>query len=309
MTEVATRGRADASANSGEPGALPNLIIIGARKCGTTSLHYYLDQHPDVAMSRTKELGLFTRVDWQEHIDWYRGQFDPAAPVRGEGTPAYTTSPLAAGVPERIHALVPEAKLLYSVGDPIQRIVAQWVQWYASEVDLAPESVNARMASEPLSEILRNYDDPRNSYVCPSRYATQLERYLEVFDRSQIMVVDQHDLRHRRRETMKEIFRFLEVDDAFESPAFSQELNTHSEKFRPQAGFSRLRRAALAAGLRHVPPRLRSPIGRPLRRAFSEKVERPTIDPEIRPRLDLLLKGEADRLRELTGKQFPHWSV
>jgi Sulfotransferase domain len=289
--------------------ALPNLIIIGARKCGTTSLHYYLDQHPEIAMSRTKELGLFTRSEWQEHVDWYRSQFDPGAPVRGEGTPAYTTYPLAQDVPDRIHALVPNAKLIYSVGDPIQRIVAQWVQWYANEVDLAPESVNARMASEPLSEILRDYDDPRNSYVCPSRYATQLERYLAVFDRSQIMVVDQHDLKHGRRETMREIFRFLEVDDAFESPAFSQELNTHNEKFRPQAGFSRLRRAALTAGVRHVPPRLRQPIAKPLRRAFSEKVERPTIHPEIAAGLELLLKDEADRLRELTGQPFPHWSV
>jgi sulfotransferase family protein len=306
---MSTQAPSRLPSTTNDAGALPNLIIIGARKCGTTSLHYYLDQHPEISMSRTKELGLFTRTEWQENVDWYRRQFDPDAPVRGEGTPAYTTYPLAEDVPERINALVPEAKLIYSVGDPVQRIVAQWVQWYATEVDLAPESVNARMASEPLSEILRNYDDPGNSYVCPSRYATQLERYLDVFDRSQIMVVDQFDLKHRRVETMKEIFRFLEVDDAFESPAFSQELNTHNEKFRPQAGFSRLRRAALSAGLRHVPPRLRRPIAKPLRRAFSEKVDRPTIHPEIMAGLELLLKDEADRLRELTGKSFPHWGV
>jgi hypothetical protein len=260
-------------------------------------------------MSRPKELRLFTRPDWRGHLDWYRGHFDAAAPVRGEGTPAYSTWPCSPHVAERIHSLVPDAKLLYTVGDPVKRIEAQWVQWYSSEVDLAPESVNARLAAEPLSKILRDYDDPANSYVAPSRYATQLERYLDLFDRSQIMVVDQHDLKHRREETMREIFRFLEVDDALKSPAFSQELNTHNEKFRPQASYSRLRRAALSAGLRHVPRLLRQPIASPLRRAFSEKVERPTIDPEIRAGLELLLKQEADRLRELTGKTFPHWSV
>src|SRR4051794_25988719 len=65
---------------------LPNLLVIGAAKCGTTSLHEYLALHPDIAMSAKKELNFFTRDDWRDAVDWYDAQF-PEAPVRGESSP------------------------------------------------------------------------------------------------------------------------------------------------------------------------------------------------------------------------------
>src|SRR5689334_1125972 len=110
---------------------LPNLIIIGAPKAATTSLHGYLKQHPEVGMSAAKELSYFWRDDWRERQAWYEAQFDfedPRVRVRGESTPFYAAYPFRKHVPERMHELVPDAKLVYVVRDPIDRLVSHWVQ-------------------------------------------------------------------------------------------------------------------------------------------------------------------------------------
>src|SRR4051812_36073420 len=112
---------------------LPTFLVIGAAKSGTTSLHSYLDLHPRVAMSEPKEPSFFNREDWEIRRDWYESLFDPAAEVRGESSTAYTRYPIVRGAPERIRALVPDAKLVYVVRDPIDRLVAHWVQSYATE--------------------------------------------------------------------------------------------------------------------------------------------------------------------------------
>ena len=89
---------------------LPNLIVIGAAKCGTTSLHEYLDAHPEIAMSREKELYFFIEEkNWNKGLAWYESNFDPHARVRGESSPGYTVFPLYQGVPERMAAIVPNA--------------------------------------------------------------------------------------------------------------------------------------------------------------------------------------------------------
>ncbi|HET9119805.1 MAG TPA: hypothetical protein VFN72_04675, partial [Solirubrobacterales bacterium] len=92
--------------------ALPNLIIIGGLKCGTTSIHHYLGLHPEINMSKPKELNFFVEeLNWDLGLDWYEGRFDSRFPVRGESSPHYTNMPYFEGVPERIHRHVPEAKL------------------------------------------------------------------------------------------------------------------------------------------------------------------------------------------------------
>ena len=80
-------------------GALPNLIVIGGLKCGTTSLHHYLNLHPQVAMSRPKELNFFVaELNWELGPEWYASHFDRDADLRGETSPHYTNLPRFTGV-------------------------------------------------------------------------------------------------------------------------------------------------------------------------------------------------------------------
>jgi len=114
---------------------LPNLLVIGAAKCGTTALHRYLGLHPDIFMSKSKELGFFcSSENWDERLRWYESQFG-AARVRGESSPSYTNCPRNKGVPERMASLVPDARLIYLVRDPVDRVISQyrfgrWVAGY-----------------------------------------------------------------------------------------------------------------------------------------------------------------------------------
>jgi hypothetical protein len=287
---------------------LPNLITIGAMKCGTTSLHRYLDQHPEISMSTQKEPGFFKEDDFLDRLDWYSSLFTEAL-VRGESSTGYTAYPLSPGVPERIHSLIPDVKLIYLVGDPLKRIVANWVESYYTQEDLHPQAIYAQKAGRPLLEGLQDWDDPYNYYVAKSRYATQLEQYLKVFPASQILVLDQSDLGERTTETLREVFAFAGVDDTFESEAFTSQHNVGVGRRRRLTTYSKIRRRAMALGLDRVPERFRRPIGQRIGRTLSRQVERPKLDTGTLPGLTELLREEANRLRELTGKQFAGWSV
>ncbi len=132
-------------------GALPTYLIIGAAKCGTTSLHHYLGEHPKIQVARRKELSFFVdeplpRGEGHRGVEWYRSWFSPDFAVRGEATPAYTSARFGV-TPERIRSVVPDVKLIVCVRDPVARAVSHYPQaredWYESraiEHALRPES-------------------------------------------------------------------------------------------------------------------------------------------------------------------------
>ncbi len=161
--------------------ALPTFFIIGTAKAGTTSLHHYLDLHPQIQMSAIKEPNFFAgaengtpypggRVD---RLEEYERLFDPSVEVRGEASPSYTNHPRRVGVPERIKALVPHAKLIYLVRDPIARTVSHY-----------QHSVAVGRERRSLEDALSDLSDPLLPWTSTSRYASQLELYLPHFPSS-----------------------------------------------------------------------------------------------------------------------------
>ena len=184
---------------------LPNLIVIGAQKCGTSGLHYYLSLHPEVSMSTPKELNFFiTERNYPRGLEWYSRHFDATARCRGEASPNYTAYPQHLGVPERIAAVVPDVRLVYIVRDPIERITAHFVHNFAK-----------RREKGDLRATLMH---PNTSYVTRSKYFMQLQRYLAHFDEEQILVLDQRDLRDDRMPTLRRLFEFAGVDPGFRHP-------------------------------------------------------------------------------------------
>jgi hypothetical protein len=185
VTEAATRVPQSAGEQALDPrGALPNLVVIGAQKCGTSGLHYILGTHPEISMSSPKELNFFIgERNWSRGVEWYREHFDPEAAVRGESSPNYTTYPHHLGIPERMHGVVPDAKLIFLVRDPLERIAAHWVHNYAK-----------RRERGELRETLLH---PNTTYVLRSKYHAQLRQFLNFYALSQVLVIDQADLRLR----------------------------------------------------------------------------------------------------------------
>ena len=201
-------------------------------------------------------------------------------------------------MPERVRELVPDAWMIYMVRDPVERLVAQWVEMYADHDE-----------HRLLSEALADYDKPSNKIVMPSRYAYQLDRWREHFPDDRILVLDQRDLLKSRSETLRRTFSFLGVDPDFDSEAFHRLHNERQSKHRAnRLGVWIYRRGWLARAQdssRFLPSAIRNR----LRRAVAEPVTTPALDPVLRGELEAYLREDTDRLRAYTGLPLEHWSV
>lgn len=197
---------------------LPNLIVIGAMKSGTTSLHYYLNLHPQIVMSKQKEPDFFIeQKNWRNGQAWYESHFTGEAEIHGESSANYTNFPRFSGVPERMYSLVPGVKLIYVIRDPVERIVSHYVHSYANGNE-----------NRPFAEAVLTPGE----YLNRSKYYMQLEQFLKFYPSSAVLIVAQEDLYGDRVNALKKIFGFLGVDDAFSSPEFSRVLYRSADKRR-----------------------------------------------------------------------------
>ena len=252
--------------------ALPNLVVIGAMKCGTSALHRYLGMHPEIAMSEPKELNFFfgpaldpdrapavergrsghsLTGNWHRGREWYERHFPAEAAVRGESSPGYT-SPSFPCAAQRMAAMIPDAKLVYLVRDPIDRAISQFRHHRA-------DGAETRALDEAVL-------DPDSQYMARGRYHERLLPFLRCFDRRQIAIAVREELLADRRATLRRVFVWLRVDEGF----WSRDLGRpwHASNGRPPRAGPGLRAA--------------------LREAFAE---------------------DADRLRDVAGRDFPGWSV
>jgi len=278
-------------------GTLPNLIVIGAAKCATTSLHYYLGLHPEISMSRTKELLFFVEEHgWRRGIDWYRSQFPRETKVRGESSPAYTQWPKHQGVPGRMRAVIPEARLIYLIRDPVERLLSDY-----------RHRLTRREDARSLLEALKR---PRKeeTYVAAGLYHEQIEQYLQHFPRSSLLVVAAEDLHRHRRRTLGRVFDFLGVEASFWSPRFRWTL--HRSDLRRRATPLGLRlKAPVRRLLRPLPFALRGPIERALLLGFSRPMAAPRLNADLRETACDLFRDDARALRQLTGEELAGWCV
>lgn len=287
---------------------LPNLLIIGAQKCGTTSLHRYLALHPEASMSEPKELDFFVSPDetlfpvgnWPRGMDWYRSHFPHETPIRGEASPNYTVYPFTQGVPERAASLVPDAKIVYMVRDPVDRIASQYLHRVG-------EGLERRSLDDALGDI--GSVEPAMGFVYRSMYFMQLERWVERFPKENVLVVAQEDLRRSRAATLARVFRFLGIADTFTDDRFSSLSNVSTEKRPPARAEAWLRRTRAGEAARALPAAMRRPPARMLRALAGRTPERPILSEARREQLRAMLQEDTDRLRAFTGQAFPTWSL
>jgi hypothetical protein len=230
---------------------LPDFIVVGAQKAGTTALYAYLRWHPGITGPSWKEVSFFDRHWWRGE-SWYRGQFPLRAGARlvGEASPSYLFHPLA---PERARSLVPAAKLIALVRNPVDRAYSQ----YQHEVALGrePLSFEDALAAEEertRGETDRLLADPRafsrawwdHTYAARGRYAEQLERWLAVYPREQLLVVSTEELGEKPAETYAAILAFLGAapHDLEEYP------RVFDREYEPMRADTRVRLAASFAG-------------------------------------------------------------
>lgn len=190
---------------------LPNLVIAGAQRAGTTTLHHLLASHPQVFFpQRPQEIHFFDHdAAYARGLDAYRRLFRGWRGERwvGQTSPLYLFEP---AVPARLHAALPEARIVVILRDPVARAYSHyWLEvrygWESESFERALELERARLA--------RGFAARRHhSYVARGRYAEQLARYLELYPRERLLVLLQEDLKRDGEAFVERCARFLELD-------------------------------------------------------------------------------------------------
>ena len=258
-------------------------IIIGAMKSGTTSLFRHLGSHPAVLPCRVKEPKFFSDdKKWAYGFDWYRSLWDLRDTdhrIALEASTEYTKHPAIPSPAGRIAEAPGDYRLLYILRNPLDRIESHHTHAYE------------RGWSEQQLE-----DGVVEHHVNVSRYAMQLDRYLEHFDREDVLLLDFDELERDPLMLMRRVCGFLEIDPAHPFPELDRAHNTLQEIRAPRSRWARLARRL---GLRRLrPPRFSAPVAR-----------RCELSPEQRAAVLDALGDDLRRLRDEHGFDVSRWGL
>lgn len=265
-------------------------MIVGAQKCATTTLFALLDAHPGMVGCRNKEPHFFSHSkDWRRELPRYHALFDqrPGA-LYFEASTTYTFHPLRNhAIWNDLYEYNPELRLIYLVRRPLDRIVSSYMHAYErGHTDLPM-----------LEELKRN-----PLHVQVTRYATQIEPYIERFGRDRVLVLDFDDLRTRRAEVLARVARHIGIDPA----GFPQRTDTH---LNASVGGGKVlykwdNPNLFWRGVRKVAPGVWARLTDNSARAFTSKPELPVA---VQQRLLHELAPEIDRMERILDRDLAHW--
>lgn len=284
-------------------GRLPDFILIGAAKCGTTTLHRWLGLHSHLFLCTPKEPQFFSDDDVHARgAGWYRRLFAGAADHQrcGEASTTYTRWPHTADAAPRIAALVPDARLVYIMRHPVERSYSHYAHWMRDGVTKTFEAA---------------LDEGPELVDC-SLYAEQLDRHRRHFPDDRILLLLLEDLRRDPRAVLRRIQRFLDVPEidllASDPPIANRRGNDH---YLRRCTTEPLRRLPGAAAVIDRVPKAwrragfdvlrRSPIGRVLARRH----RLPPMRPDTRAMLLDRFRETTDQIEHRLGRRLPAWRV
>lgn len=293
----------------------PEFFVIGAGRSGTTSLHQYLAQHPQIFVAAKNPAFFYAcdlvgspfehdpsslPADFVRSRDEYERRYAaaPSGAMRGDVSPVYLASTRVAG---RIARSLPSAKLIAILRDPVDRVYSRYVSRHRDGLESAPtfEALVEHELAEPLVR-----DDAHGSYLPGGMTSHFLQTYIDHFPREHVAIHLFEDFARSTSATMREVCRFLGVDDGF---AFdlSRIHNQGGGRIRNRS-MGRLWAASepLRRGLRpFLPKGLRDRAFRKVT-ADSEPVPMSTA---TRRRLREVYADDVARLAKLTGRDLSHW--
>jgi Sulfotransferase family len=299
--------------------ALPDFLIVGAPKAGSTALHTALAQHPGLYMSPVKEPKFFLSdgppparggpgdaQTYREHV-WrrpdYEALFDAAPPgtLRGESTPLYLHDPAAH---RRIHELIPRAKLIAVLRDPVERAHSNWTHLWSAGLEPVGDFVQA--CEEEPRRIEAGWASFWQ-YVGLGLYGEQLEHLYQVFPRDQVLIIRYLTLVDSPDETLDRICTFLGVEPGVISTVPRENVTAHPEATLRYRTLARTLRAAAAAG-RFLPGK----AGTSLKDSLEHRLQRsaPSRQPlswDEREQVLPKFSGDIRRLEQVTGDDFSFW--
>lgn len=274
---------------------LPNFLVIGAQRSGTSLVHRILQAHPEVFVPwRRKEIHYFDRY-FDRGVDWYEGYFPPPASASqyraiGEVTPDYLATP---EVPARIHTVLPDVRLVAILRNPVERAYS----WY----NLSRRNRDERRDFEAFLRA----DRTALSY---GLYHQHLRRYLEHFPRPRMLVLIYEELTRSPGEALAQLADFLDLSVGWPDPSelLEQRVNT-GEAPRLRRGFALARRAGavLTSHDLNWPVRVVKRLG--VRRWFGRGAASTPMSPETRAHLEVFFEDDIRELGALLEHDLQVW--
>ncbi len=295
------------------PTPLPNYIGIGAPKAGTTWLARCLSEHPEVFMAAVKEVEFWKLADASTRLDEYREHFKDAEGKKalGEYSVRYLTLP---GVPERLHAHLPEAKLIVALRNPVEQVTSNF--WH-----LHRQNFNQPASQPGPQSIAQALETHRDFLLDPARYATSLARFYALFPREQIHVILFERIQQDPEGVLKDLFRFLGVDPAFQPPSTREKGSAVRQGTSPRSALAaRLHKMTYGALVNWVYTPLKKALGtrraatlkerlriRPLMERLFMKKGYPAPTAAEMAALHAAFTGEITELERMTGLNLSSW--
>ncbi len=300
---------------------MPHFLVIGAAKAGTVSLYHYLQQHPQIYMSPVNETNFFALAGLDVNA-WFHGPHDREAVAQhcihtladyqalfaqarpdhcvGESSPLYLYSHTASA---QIKQHVPQVKLIAILRQPTLRAFSNFCHYRRAGLEPLPDFAQA-LAAEP-ERIARKWGPwPFWHYQQLGFYAEQLERYYQLFDRTQIFVCLHDDLQTNPTQLWSQLFTFLGVDTSF-TPDVSVKHNIGGEP-RSQALYALMTRPNALKQIFNALTPMRA--RRWLRdRIHNANVAQPLLDTAVRQQLNRTYQADILKLQRLIGRDLSHW--
>lgn len=284
----------------------PNLFIVGAPKCGTTSMYQYLKQHPQIYMADVKEPHYFSsdvmlpRVIRDE--DMYMSLFSSVQRefIVGEASASYLYSELAA---RKIKDFSPDAYIIIILRNPVDMIYSLHSQRVYSGIEEEADFETALLFEHDRRMGKRHIKDDFFRYLSIGQFSQQVRRYLDAFGNDKVRVIIFDDFVRDTEDIHQNVLNFLGVDPEF-MPSFSR-ANVNKE--------ARLR--ALSLVTHKLKPRkgatlhpIRSPLVKILKKINTRKIPRKSLDPNIRVQLQKEFAPDIVKLSEILGRDLNYWS-
>lgn len=286
----------------------PDFFIVGAPKCGTTAMNYYLGQHPEIFVPRMKEIHYFGSdlyVNRDMSLESYLSIFEEATDEKrvGETSVLYLSSKLA---PQEIKQFNPEAQIIVMLRNPVEKLYSDHSYAIYREREDVADVEAALHAEEERRKAVHGPRKPR--YRETLKYTEQLQRYVDVFGWESIHVIIYDDFAADTLGTYQRALEFLGVAWDFEPDLqiVNSNRRARSKSLRrllsnPPQSVRGLVRSIIPSTLRH------KVIGR-LEHFNSRYQTRSPMDPEVRKRLQKEFEPEVEQLGELLGRDLTHWS-
>lgn len=306
---------------------LPNFFILGAAKCGTTTLYAYLENMPDICMSRSKE-PFFFEAEFEKGLDFYRKKYFAhwkGEPVIGDARHRNLYLPY---VPHRIHQINPDAKLLVILRNPVDRALSHWHHRCYHKVETLPfeEAIQedfkriekglqynkseeiAKHAQAVLDPSIKGSEGLYRTFLDSGYYYEQIQRYLELFPMENLKVALLEDLSARPEEIINDLVTYLELNplrNRFSHIIFENAARLLVNKRSARYRMWKLAKSFQKRGL--LPARIWQGLKSRLEPKAKKDEDRPRMDAHMRSWLKNHYQEHNMKLGEFLNRDLSHW--